>query len=113
MIRRFQSLALAVSDIRPPPTDCSTPSRRGSGRPALGETRQAVLGQRLPDRCVIDVLVIGGPDPRIRVEATEPDGSQLGVVRMFRPHVGAALGAKDLPVTIRGFPDPEQLLALD
>src|SRR4051794_20419052 len=76
--------------------------------------RQAVVGNRLPRRRVIRELARRRADPRVAVEAPEPHGADLRIVRRLRPELRPADGAERLrEAAAAGAPRADELLALD
>ena len=65
---------------------------RGSG--------ETIVGNRLPVRCVVDELAVGGPDSGVAVERAQPNADPLRVVRVAAPERRAAEAAEVLRETV-------------
>src|SRR5512133_2205258 len=77
---------------------------------ALGEPRQAVVGERFPHRGVGDELPHRGTNARIGIERPHADADRLGVARVRAEHRRPAVAAKPLLAAAVRRPPHAQLL---
>src|SRR6185295_3283845 len=81
--------------------------------PALGEARQAVVGDGLPGRRVVHELAAAGPDARVAVEGAEAHDHHLAALGVRGEEGRAAVAAEVLGQAAFGLPAAHALLAAD